>query len=411
MKKALTNYEECCDYLFHRPNYERTGRGVWKLDKMHRLLQALDNPQFKYKTIHVGGTNGKGSTASMISAILSANGANVGLHMSPHLLDFAERFKYNGVPAPHDWIVQKTQELVPIIEAIKPSFFEISIAMAFLYFAEMEVDWAVIEVGLGGRLDATNVLKPQAIAITNIGFDHIDKLGNTLAAIALEKAGIFKPQVPIFTTENQPAALAVLSEQAAKNNAAFYKVFPEKTWDIPLLGTHQQKNAQLAASLCWHLAIPEEVIEIGLKNVKSLSGLQGRLDLMAESPFIFIDVGHNVEGIQTALTYLSTTYPQGELSVLLGVMKDKDYPKVAQLLSNKVKQVYAVASNSPRALDAHILAAAMEAEGLRVTVTTVEEGILSFKRNAHSTDKLLICGSHYVAEVAFRSFLIENVPN
>jgi dihydrofolate synthase / folylpolyglutamate synthase len=411
MKNQLTNYEEVCQYLFYRPNYERTGRGAWKLDKMRRLLAALDNPQLKYKTIHVGGTNGKGSTASMIASVLHAAGYKTGLHTSPHLLDFAERFRLNGAPASHEWIISTVQQISPIIEEIRPSFFEISVALAFLYFAEMEVDYAVIEVGLGGRLDATNVLNPEAVAITNIGFDHTDKLGNTLAQIAKEKAGIFRPNVPVFSTEIQPEALDVLQQEATDLNSPFHKI-AAKSYDIPLKGQHQQINASLAAALCKHLGISENHILEGLQKLRQYAGLRGRLDLMQENPTVIIDVGHNAEGIQTAMDYLESQQQSGDLSVMMGVMKDKDYEKVAHLLRKyPIKQVFAVQSDSPRALSASVLAESMIAAGLSAVVTSVEAGIQQFLESAKPSDKLLICGSHYVAEAAFKVFLAENASN
>lgn len=408
MKNPLTNYEAVCEYLFYRPNYERTGRGVWKLDKMQRLLAALDHPQLQYRTIHIGGTNGKGSTSAMMAAILQASGANVGLHTSPHLLDFAERFRYNGSPAEHDWIVTKVQEIEPIIERIKPSFFEISTALAFCYFADKQVDWGVIEVGLGGRWDATNVLHPEAIAITNIGFDHTDKLGNTRREIATEKAGIFRRGVPVFTTETHPEALDALETEAMGQDAPLFRVnhFP---FQPSLLGQHQRLNAGLATAVSRHLGISDNAIQTGLSHVETLSGLRGRLEVIHKNPTIIMDVGHNAEGIQTAFDFLGAEFPNQNISVLIGLMKDKDAEKVAQLLKNEqVREVFAVQSDSPRALSATKLGEIMESVGLNVKVSRVEDGIKTFENHAQSTDILLICGSHYVVEQGFKHFFPKN---
>ncbi|MEM1269158.1 MAG: folylpolyglutamate synthase/dihydrofolate synthase family protein [Bacteroidota bacterium] len=417
-------FDEACTYLFTLPTFGRSDPGSYKpgLARIRHLARRLGNPHQRYPILHVAGTNGKGSTASMIAAIATAAGLKTGLHTSPHLFSFAERMRVDGVPADKAWIADATARVRPVIDEIAPSFFEASTALALLYFAESDVDVAVVEVGLGGRLDATNIVTPRLSVITSIGLDHTDKLGNTLTAVAGEKAGIVKPGAPLVTGATQPEVLTVLrnhaeaagvpcheasteiqhsAHQADAAGTAFDAVSPVRSYAglrVGLAGTHQVSNA-LVALRAAELALPaadEAAIRTGLANVRQLAGLRMRAEILHERPLIVGDVAHNPDGLDTALRFMASQ-GAGPLTVALGVMADKNVEEMATLLAQANATVIPVPVDSPRALPPDALTALLEAAGVPVLpAKPALETVDAFKHTASPDNRLLITGSHYV---------------
>ncbi len=421
-------YAEARDYLFALPRFGDVGAAAYKpgLERMWALLAAMENPHERFESVHIAGTNGKGSTSSMVAAIGTAAGKRIGLHTSPHLFDFAERLRIDGRPAPHDWIADAVERFHDTIKSVAPSFFEASIALSFLYFAEELVDLAVVEVGLGGRLDATNVLVPQACAVTHVGFDHTEILGDSLVAIAREKGGIAKPCVPLLSGVGDVAASAALRETAEKLGARFEDVRETVSLEIVdsspaglvidlhtphndfraltigLAGRHQAWNAALAVRLAesvWPNISPDDV-RTGLSGVVSLSGLLGRCETISEHPRIVADVAHNPEGWSAAL---SSVRPgcNGKLFVLLGVMADKDAAALATMLAEREAIALPVGLASPRAMSQSALSGILRTHCVEVVdVVDVQHGIEWFSLHAAEHDVLLITGSHLaVAEL------------
>ena len=421
-------YQDALDFLFTLPRFGDVGAAAYKpgQERMWALLGAMGNPHGQIDSIHVAGTNGKGSTASMVAAIGSASGKRIGLHTSPHLFDFAERMRIDGSPAPHEWIVDAVSRFMRDIKRIEPSFFEASVALSFLYFAEEDVDLAVVEVGLGGRLDATNVLTPRACAVTHIGLDHTEFLGDSLEAIAREKGGIAKPTVPLLSAVEDGAASAALGETAQKSGAKFEDVRESTSMEVinsappglvinlqtpvrayrglsvELSGVHQAWNAALAVRLAetvWP-DIQQEAVRAGLADVVARSGLRGRCEVISEHPSIIADVAHNPDGWLAALAFAKPKQ-DGQLYVLVGVLEDKDVAALAALLVEREAVALPVGLPSPRALSKAALSEILQTSGVSVVdVPSVEEGIEWFCRLAEETDVLLVTGSHIaVAEL------------
>ncbi len=425
------------DYLLALPRFAERGAAAYEpgLERIEALLSAAGRPHERFRSVHIAGTNGKGSTASMVAAVATASGLRVGLHTSPHLWDLAERFRLDGVPAPLPWIADAVARLRPTFDAVGPSFFEATVALSFLYFAEEEVDLAVVEVGLGGRLDATNVLRPEVALVTHIGLDHTDLLGDTREAVAREKAGIAKPGVPLLSTAEGEAVVAALRETAEARGASFVNVrdevevrvveeqpgglvleltTPVRAYPrlrVGLAGRHQAWNAALAVRAA-ELAVPEvahnpSYVAAGLAEVRKLSGLAGRCEICQLAPLILADVAHNADGLRAALATAqaalasATKTPTGTLYVLLGAMRDKDLAALADVLAHHRAVVLPVGLPVPRALPVEALRTALRARGLRVIdVGGVPEGTDWFRRHAGAADGLLITGSHLtVAEV------------
>ncbi len=424
------NYQETVDYLFNKlPMFSRIGVAAYKNDLTNtiQLCEALGNPQNKFKTIHIAGTNGKGSTSHMLAAILQTAGYKTGLYTSPHLHDFRERIKINGELCDKDFVIDFTQKIQPQIEKLEPSFFEITVAMAFYYFAQQEVDIAVIEVGLGGRLDSTNIITPELSIITNIGWDHMNLLGNTLKAIAGEKAGIIKPHIPVVIGEVIEETKQVF-EKAGINSTIIYAqekryvsdwlaesnhlqitvVEKEKNeyekYLLDLPGLYQRKNllTVLAASaelkrLGWNINQP--IIHTALLHVKKLTGLHGRWEMIHHHPTVVMDVGHNVDGIKAINEQLELSNYR-HLHIVIGMVKDKDIDAVLKLLPTHANY-YFTKAQIPRALDEiSLLKAAMELGLKGQSYVEVNEAIKVAMDNAKIDDIILICGSVFlVAEV------------
>jgi len=381
------NYKETLDYLFSRlPMFQRIGAAAYKanLDNTWALMNALDSPEKKIKTIHVAGTNGKGSTSHMLAACFQKAGYKTGLYTSPHLIDFRERIKINGKMISKQEVVKFVEKHQIIFDRIEPSFFEWTVALAFDYFARKKVDIAIIETGLGGRLDSTNVIQPELSIITNISFDHMNLLGSTLPLIAKEKAGIIKENTPVLIGETQKEIKTIFSSKSKENNAPiffadelisfeyakqmrkknelfleikFKNSFKKISCDLP--GLYQNKNIKtvLAAiaiiNSTSHFKINSSHITQALKSVKELTGLMGRWHILKNKPLIIADTGHNEAGIKEVLKNINSTNFDN-LHFILGMVNDKEIDKVLQLLPKKANYYFCKAS-IPRALDERTL--------------------------------------------------------
>lgn len=424
-------YDAALELLNALPRWADAGAAAYRpgLDRMEALMDAMGGPHERLRAVHVAGTNGKGSTASFVAAIATASGRRIGLHTSPHLWDFAERLRLDGRSAPHDWIAAAVARHRADLARIEPSYFEVSVALSFLYFAEQAVDLAVVEVGLGGRLDATNVLRPVVCGITSIGLDHTDLLGETRPEIAREKAGIAKRGVPLFTSAEGLEVLEALEATAAAVGAPVERVRETVALEVErdrsegltlqlrtavrdygrvqlgLAGPHQAWNAALAVRLA-EVAMPdvsEEAVRAGLADVARLSGLRGRCETWQALPRIVADVAHNPDGWRAALA-CARPGPGGERWVLVGVLADKDVDALAALLAEAGATALPVSLPSARAMGVEALAARLVAHGVPVVgVANVEEGVHLFSRRATPADVLLVMGSHLAVEALGRN--------
>jgi dihydrofolate synthase/folylpolyglutamate synthase len=426
------NYTETLDYLYSKlPMFTRIGEAALKKD-LHNtivLCKKLGNPQDNFKTIHVAGTNGKGSTSHMLAAILQQAGYKTGLYTSPHLKDFRERIRINGEMVPKSFVTDFVQEQKATIAEIQPSFFEVTVAMAFSYFAAEAVDIAIIEVGLGGRLDSTNIIQPELSVITNISFDHTNILGNTLEDIAFEKAGIIKKNTPVIVGEREFPSANVFVEKAGLETAAIEfasdilkadQVHTEpgmlvtnilkgeellfENLKLDLTGSYQLKNVLPVLMSALKLrelgfSITDDAIYSGLMAVKELTGLQGRWQTIGVEPTIICDTGHNVAGIREVLQNIENTKHQ-KLHVVIGMVKDKDIAAVLSLLP-KDAHYYFCQPALERALPATSLKDKAEAFNLHGSAfETVEAALASAISKANKADLIFVGGSTFtVAEV------------
>ena len=400
-------YKETLGWMFGQlPMYQQKGAAAFnaKLDNIIDLCNALDNPEKKFRSIHVAGTNGKGSSSHMLASILQEAGYKVGLYTSPHLKDFRERIKINGKVVTKKFVIDFVAQHQPYFEYNKLSFFEMTVGMAFSYFAEEEVDIAVIEVGLGGRLDSTNIITPEVSLITNIGLDHTQFLGDTLEKIALEKAGIIKPKVPVVISETQPETKMIfnLIAHQLKCNIVFADAAPIVGYETDLLGDYQQKNINGVVA-CVHqlnnFNVTEETISEGLKNVVENTGLLGRWQVLQNNPLVVCDTAHNKEGLQLVLEQVEKqSYSQ--LHIVLGFVKDKDVRAVLKLFPKDAKY-YFVRPSIPRGMDALQLEGLAKQQGLKGKVfKSVEKGFKSALKKATGSDMIYVGGSTFVvAEV------------
>ena len=380
------NYSETIEWLFARAAcYQKIGAAAYKpnLDNTLALLHALGNPHKKPRCIHIAGTNGKGSTSHVTASILQEAGYNVGLYTSPHLLDFRERIKINGENIGKQYVTTFIKRIAPHIETIQPSFFEITVALAFDYFAKRKVDFAVIEVGLGGRLDSTNVIAPLVSVITNIGLDHTQLLGSTLEAIAGEKAGIIKPNTPCIIGEQHDETEQVFEDFAAQNNAPllfasidysikssqnnrWYENFSiirrgellYKNLQSELQGTYQQKNICTVCAVCDELIrqgvlISSQNFTAGLARVVENTGLMGRWQILQHNPFVVCDTAHNADGIAAAMHQLTSAH-NTDIHIVWGMVNDKDVAAIIPLLPANA-HYYITQANIERALNAEEL--------------------------------------------------------
>ena len=329
-------YEQTLDYLYTKlPMYQRIGTVAFKKDLTNiiKLCDAIGNPQRDFKSIHIAGTNGKGSTSHILSAVYQENGYKVGLYTSPHLVDFRERIKINGQLCSEEFVISFVQQISEYVDEISPSFFEITVAMAFAYFAEKKVDIAIIETGLGGRLDSTNIIHPIASIITSIGYDHVDVLGDTLEKIATEKAGIIKTITPLVVGNIALEPMEVITNKAKEMNAPLHS-YLHKTFETDLAGEHQQWNIGCALR-CVELVnkiIPTEDKNNreALKHVRKISNFVGRWQILQRTPLVICDVGHNEEGFRLIAQQLKEL--NKPIHYLLGFVSDKDLDKIIPLL-------------------------------------------------------------------------------
>ncbi|MEY4051680.1 MAG: hypothetical protein RIR64_665 [Bacteroidota bacterium] len=436
----MNDYQNTIDYLYSRlPMFSRIGAAAIKndLNNTQVICSFLGNPEKKFKTIHIAGTNGKGSTSHMLAAIFQKAGYKTGLYTSPHLYDFRERIKVNGEMCRKEFVISFSNKVKPLIEKIEPSFFEITVGMAFEYFAVENCDIAIIETGLGGRLDSTNVIEPILSLITNIGWDHMALLGNSLEAIASEKAGIIKKETPVVISESIPESKSVFIQKAALEDAPIYfsedfiqaeafennwhnasfsfsqplihllskPLFDTKfTLSCDLPGKYQAKNlkgvlvaCQLLAGMGWKLT--SEIIMQALLEIKASTGLMGRWECIQSNPRIILDVAHNEHGIKAMLDQLTTTQYE-QLYIVTGMVKDKDVNAVLNLLP-KNANYYFTQSHLPRALAAQELAEKANLIGLKGDIyNDVNIALEIASAKASDKDLILVIGSVYlVAEV------------
>lgn len=400
------NYTETCEYLFNQmPMFERQGASGYKegLSNTKALDEHFQHPHTKYKTIHIAGTNGKGSCSHSIAAILQTAGYRVGLYTSPHLVDFSERIRVNGEPISEEYVIDFVEHERHFFEPLHPSFFEVTTALAFKYFSDMNVDVAVIEVGLGGRLDCTNIISPILSVITNISFDHTQFLGDTLAKIATEKAGIIKKGTRVVigeaTSETRPVFEAKAKEMCApicfaEDNP--YKNAADLMTDLQ--GTYQRKNANTiltAIANLPELSISNDNIRHGLANVCTLTGLKGRWQTLAQHPLTICDTGHNVAGWK----YLSRQIAQQQcdtLHIIFGMVDDKDIDTVMSMLPKNAKY-YFTKAETHRAINETILKEKATLQGLSGnTYPSVSQAYNAAKNNAQNNDFVFIGGSSYI---------------
>lgn len=353
----MSSYQDCVAYLYAQlPIFQRQGASAYKADlrNITLLLQHLDNPHLKYPVIHVAGTNGKGSVCHYTASILQEAGYSVGLHTSPHLKDLRERMKVNGKLPPKDFIIDMVSELRPMIEQIHPSFFELTVAISFEWFRRMQVDVAVIETGLGGRLDSTNVVRPILSIITNIGMDHTQFLGDTREAIAAEKAGIIKQDTSVVIGPGNEDLLPLFKEIAAARNASLHISFAYSDLNQDAqMGYYQQENlgtVKKAMSVIRDLGwkINWSHIQRGIENVSGNTAFMGRWQRIRQSPNIILDVCHNTEGFQAMLPGLQKE-DYRQLHLILGFSNDKSIDAILSLLPNDAK-LYITAADVPRAM-------------------------------------------------------------
>ncbi len=404
------NYRETLDFLFSQlPMYQRIGAAAYKADlnTTWKLMEAVGNPQKgNMKYIHVAGTNGKGSVSHMIASVLQEAGYKTGLFTSPHLKDFRERIRVYGAPISEQEVIDFVEVHSDVFKNIQPSFFEMTAALALLHFRKHNVDFAILETGMGGRLDSTNVVNPVLSVITNIGMDHNQFLGNTIQEIAGEKAGIIKSGKPVIAGKMRPEALEVIKAKAQTLKAPLHltDVSLSSSFSTDLKGIYQQENiatAITAISVLQKLNFPidELHIESGLRNVIRNTHLQGRWQTLSDSPKTICDVGHNADGMRMVVDQLHAT-PHKHLHFVLGMTADKDLTEVLALLP-KNATYYFCAANIPRALNAEKLKELAATEDLTgLTYSSVEGAYHAAKAAAEPEDLIFIGGSVFVvAEV------------
>ena len=428
------DYPQTLQYLYDQlPMFTRVGASAYKedLDNTIELCKRLGNPQHQFKSVHIAGTNGKGSTSHMLAAVLQVAGYKTGLYTSPHLRDFRERVRINGQMISEEQVIGFVAAHQRDFEDIQPSFFEMTVGLAFDIFAKEQVDIAIIEVGLGGRLDSTNIISPLLSVITNIGWDHMNILGNTLQLIAAEKAGIIKPGIPVIIGEYQPEVADIFLRKAAKEETEIS--FASDEWEsevrsleskvnvtqyldltihkkdsrlqtidlrLDLPGTYQLKNVKTVLSAVEQLrlqgfVITTEHLQTALRQVKTLTGLHGRWEVLSTHPLTICDTGHNPDGIQEVLKNIAAT-PYEHLHFVMGMVNDKDISKVLAMLP-KNATYYFCKPDIPRGLEAESLQQQAEALGLHGdTYPTVKQALQSAQKAAKKADLVFVGGSTFV---------------
>lgn len=398
-------YQEAIDWLFVQlPMYQRQGKSAYKADLSNtiKLANYLNNPQYKFKSIHVGGTNGKGSTSHMLASIMQEAGYKVGLYTSPHLKDFRERIKINGQMIGKESVVDFVQKNQSFFKENQLSFFEMSVGMAFEYFAKEKVDVAIVEVGLGGRLDSTNILTPEVSVITNIGLDHTQFLGNTLELIAGEKAGIIKSNIPCVIGATTKETRKVFETTAKKENATIYYAELEQacTYKTDLLGDYQKENSKTALKVIEVLKsdgwdISELAVEKGFLSVVSNTGLLGRWQILNKAPFTVCDTAHNYEGLRIVVDQIKKQ-AKTNLHIVFGVVKDKNLERILPLLP-KQAIYYFTRPDNPRGFSEKELKDLAFRYNLKgACYASVKESFEVAKEVANSTDMIYIGGSTFV---------------
>ena len=399
------NYNQTLAWLLKRlPMYQRVGTPAMRLglDQMNRLSAALGNPHRSLKCIHIAGTNGKGSTAHMLASVLQTAGYTVGLYTSPHLKDFRERIKINGQPIDKENVVDFVNQHLEKFEAGNYSFFEATVGMAFSSFAQAQVDVAIIEVGLGGRLDATNIITPILSVITHISKDHQQFLGHTIEAIAVEKAGIIKEKVPVVLGQNEKTVKKVILEKAKSTSSTVFFANQTESYTTDLLGDYQKENlatAYMAIQALTEFDINENHIREGLQAVTKNTGLQGRWEILEDSPMVIADVAHNEAGIRAVMNQLkSMTYDQ--LHIVFGMVEDKEFDQIRQQLPKDATYYFC----SPKVVRAKAVDQ-LFSEASRFGYNgkphdSVSDALEDAKKMASLSDIILVCGSLFVvAEV------------
>lgn len=425
-------YSQTIDYLFTKlPMFSRIGSAAFKKDltNIKLLCDHLGNPEKQFKSIHIGGTNGKGSTSHMLAAVLQTSGYKTGLYTSPHLYDFRERIKINGTVVSEEFVVSFVEQTQQLVDDIQPSFFEITVAMAFCYFAQQQVDIAVIEVGLGGRLDSTNIITPVASVITNIGWDHMNMLGDTLEQIATEKAGIIKSSIPVIIGEKTEETSSVFEQIAGERKAPLYfaqEYFTINSFELKLAqldvtvsdvvkrqdkrfitdlpGIYQTKNICTVLQTIEVLkengfSITADAIRDGLQSVLQLTGLHGRWEVIKERPTVVLEVAHNEDGLRQMMAHIKAL-SFNKLHVIYGMVKDKEANKVLPLLPQKARY-YFTQAHIPRALPAQELKEVAVTYSLHGDAYDhVNNALTAALQEANENDLIVVCGSIFlVAEV------------
>ena len=406
-------YSEAIEYLYNaRPPFHQVGASAYKpgLENTLQLMAHVSNPHAWLKAIHVAGTNGKGSTSHLIAAALQASGRKVGLFTSPHLISLTERIRINGQPIPEETVAAFVTEHKDFLDTIQPSFFETMTALGFWYFVQQKVDIAVVEVGLGGRLDSTNVLTPILSVITNIGLDHTEFLGNTLTQIAKEKAGIIKPGVPVVIGESHPQTINVFLSKAQECGSQIYfadqceylrrtrlKVAPE----CELKGIYQEHNLQTAFVALRAISIQYSAIREGFAHVCTMTGLRGRWEIIRKEPLVICDTGHNSHGLQYVARQLKEL-PNPHIYIVFGMVNDKDTEVVMRLMPAGERYHYIFTrANTQRARSAQEMLALWGKEG--IAIDDPQEAFAYAKAKAKAEDAIFIGGSNYLVGEAINT--------
>lgn len=399
-------YAETLTYLFQQlPMYQRIGQAAYKadLESTHALMQVLDHPHRAFKTIHVAGTNGKGSVSHLLASVMQEAGLKTGLYTSPHLVDFRERIRVNGAVIPQDDIIRFVGQYQNPFETLQLSFFEWSVGLAFEHFRQAEVDIAIVEVGMGGRLDSTNVITPELSIITNIGMDHSQFLGDNLTQIAREKGGIIKPGVPVVVGQSHRETEGIFRKLALVQDATIAfadQQFPMDVPPCPLKGNYQKENFQTALISIDQLRqrgmeISDEHIKEGFANVVSNTGLRGRWETLRTHPKVICDVGHNREGIEHIADQLANT-PHHDMHLVLGFVSDKEVIDLLKLFPENTS-LYLCQPSIPRAMPIDRLAGTADQIGLKFkSFKSVPEAYQAALSAAHTDDLVFVGGSTFV---------------
>ncbi len=395
-------YQQCLDWLFSQlPMYQRTGNIAYKADigNIVQVAERLGNPHRKFKSIHVAGTNGKGSTSHLLASVLQEAGYETGLYTSPHLKDFRERIRINGEMIKKERVIQFIIDNIDWFRQIRMSFFEMTVALALHHFAKEKVDIAIIEVGLGGRLDSTNIIQPELSIITNIGLDHTELLGNSLEKISREKGGIIKPKTPILIGRKQNQTKAIFDEIARKNHS---KLFYAENCNIDsdLKGDYQNENKNTAYTAikilrtqAWE--IKDKHITNGFKNVQKNTSLLGRWMTLDQSPLIICDTGHNIDGVKNIVEQIKKT-SYDELHIVFGVVNNKSIDDILKLMPKKA-QYYFCQAQIPRAMEMNLLFTKAQEHQLRGNCfKSVKDALKKAKTVAKENDLIFIGGSTFV---------------